>query len=56
MQFFLPKFSHKSLPQKGVNFQKLIKNFTENTLLIDEKIILQEASYKAQLASTEVKY
>ena len=40
-QNFTPKMGH-------FGFFQLIKNFTETTLLIDEKIISKEASYIAQ--------
>ena len=37
------------------NFFQLIKNYAETTLLIDEKIISQEASYAAQQSLRRVK-
>ena len=40
-QNFTPKMGH-------FNFFQLIKNYTKTVLLIDEKIISQEASYIAQ--------
>ena len=36
-------------------FFQLIKNYTETTLLIDEKITSQEASFIAQQSSRRVK-
>ena len=36
-------------------FFQLIKNYAETTLLIDETIILQEASYAAQQSLRKVK-
>ena len=38
------------------SFFQLIKNYTETTMLIDEKIISQEASYIAQQSLRRVKY
>ena len=37
------------------DFFQLIKNYAETTLLIDMKIISQEASYAAQQCLTRVK-
>ena len=37
-------------------FFQLIKNYAETTLLIDMKIISQEASYAAQQSLTRVKF
>ena len=45
---FTPKMGH-------FGFFQLIKNYTETTLLIDEKIISQEASYAAQQSLRRVK-
>ena len=45
-QNFTPKMGH-------FGFFQLFKNYAENTLLIDKKIIPQEASYTAQASYTE---
>ena len=37
------------------SFFQLIKNYAETTLLIDKKILSQEASYAAQQSLTKVK-
>ena len=47
--FFLRNSQQKFYPKMGhLAFFQLIKNYAETTLLIDEKIISQEASYAAQ--------
>ena len=45
---FTPKMGH-------FGFFQLIKNYAETTLLIDKKIISQEASYAAQQSLRRVK-
>ena len=46
---FTPKMGH-------FGFFQLIKNYAETTLLIDMKIISQEASYAAQQSLRRVKF
>ena len=47
--FFLGNSQQKFYPKMGhFGFFQLIKNYTETTLLIDKKIIAQEASDAAQ--------
>ena len=55
--FFSPEFSTKKLPKKlgRYGFFQLIKKYAETSLLIDEKYISQEASYKGQPNSMSVK-
>ena len=49
VQFFSEILNQNFTPKMGhFWFFQLIKNYTETTLLIDEKIISQEASYIAQ--------
>ena len=54
---FFPKFSTKNFtPKMGhFGFFQLIKNYAKTTLLIDMKIISQEASYAAQQSLRRVK-
>ena len=47
-QNFAPKMGH-------FGFFQLFKNYAENILLIDKKIISQEASYTAQQSLRRVK-
>ena len=54
--FFFEIISQNFTPKMGhFGFFQLIKNYTETTLLIDEKIISQEASYIAQQSLRRVK-
>ena len=54
--FFLRNSQQKFTPKMGhFGFFQLIKNYAETTLLIDEKIISQEASYAAQQSIRRVK-
>ena len=56
VQFFLRNSQPKFYPKMGhFGFFQLIKNYTETTLLIDKKIISQEASYIAQQSLRGVK-
>ena len=45
---FIPKMGH-------FGFFQLIKNYAETTLLIDQKVISQEASYASQQSVRRVK-
>ena len=57
MVLFFLRNSHQNFnPKMGhFGFFQLIKNYAETTLLIDKKIISQEASYAAQQSLTKVK-
>ena len=53
--FFLRNSQQKFFPKNGLIWFQLIKNYAETTLLIDKKIISQEASYAAQQSLIRVK-
>ena len=54
--FFLRNSQQKFYPKMGhFGFFQLIKNYAETTLLIDEKIISQEASHAAQQSLRRIK-
>ena len=56
VQFFSKILSQNFTPKMGhFDFFQLIKNYTETTLLIDEKMLWQEASYIAQQSLRRVK-
>ena len=55
--FFLQNSQQNFTPKMGhFGFFQLIKNYAETTLLIDMKIISQEASYAVQQSLRRVKF
>ena len=55
MLFSSEILNHNFIPKLGhFGFFRLIKNYAETTLLIDEEYVSQEASYTAQQSSRRV--